>query len=138
MKVILDTSVIVSGLLSPKGTPAQIIAHWMKGSFTLLYTQPILAEYDDVLHRAWLTERLAHVPEHVPEFLAAVIGLGKQVKGYVNVAGAVRDPFDEMFLACAILGEADYLVSVDKDLLTLQQIQRTLILMPGKFLPLVQ
>ncbi|HID50912.1 MAG TPA: putative toxin-antitoxin system toxin component, PIN family [Anaerolineae bacterium] len=138
MKVILDTSVIVSGLFSPKGTPAQIIGHWMKGSFTLLYTQSMLTEYDDVLQRAWLTERLAHVPDRVPEFLTAVIGLGEQVKGYVNVAGAVRDPFDEMFLACAILGEADYLVSVDKDLLTLQQIQRTVILMPGEFLPLIQ
>ncbi len=138
MKVILDTSVIVSGLLSPKGTPAQIIAYWMKGNFTLLYTQSMLAEYDDVLHRVWLTERLAHVPERVPEFLTTVVSLGEQVKGYVNVAGAVRDPFDEMFLACAILGEADCLVSVDKDLLSLKQIQNTLILTPGKFLPLVQ
>jgi putative PIN family toxin of toxin-antitoxin system len=134
MRAILDTSVIVSGLLSPHGAPAQIIARWRDGDFILLYTPAMYEELEDVLSRAWLVERLANVPNHIPDYLEAVVVLGELVLGYVNVAGQVRDPFDEMFLACARLGQADYIVSVDKDLLSLGQYEGTQIVTPTRFL----
>jgi uncharacterized protein len=138
MRVILDTSVIVSGLLSPHGTPAQLIVRWLAGDFTLIYSQPMLAELEDVLNRAWLKERLAYVPNRIPDFLEAVTIWGEQAHGYINVTGTVRDPFDEMFLACAALGGANYLVSVDKDLLTLATYKQTVILTPAQFLQLIE
>ena len=138
MRVILDTSVIVSGLLSPHGTPAKIIVHWLHRDFILLYTSAIYAEYEDVLNRAWLHERLRNVPKRIPEFLQAIHIFGELVKGYVNVTGFVRDPFDEMFLACAALGNADYIVSGDKDLLSLGNFWDTKILLPGEYLDLLQ
>ncbi len=134
MRVVLDTSVIVSGLISPHGAPAQIIARWLDDDFTLLYTPAMLAELEDVLNCAWLHERLVHVPNRIPDFLLAVRVLGELVKGYVNVAGQARDPFDEMFLACAALGQADYVVSVDKDLLALRRYGETEIVTPAEFL----
>lgn len=137
MRVILDTSVIVSGLISRKGPPAQLIDHWMAGVFTLLYTPAMFAELEDVLNRAWLHERLIYAPKRIPEFLEAVKIIGEQVQGHINVAGQVRDPFDEMFLVCAALGEADYLVSGDKDLLTLHQFQGAQIVTPGQMLALL-
>ena len=136
MKVILDTSVIVSGLISPKEPPAKTIARWLQNNFTLLYTQAMLAELEDVLNCAWLHERLRRAPNRIPEFLEAVKLLGQLVTGYVNVTGQIRDPFDEMFLACAVLGRADYLVSGDKDLLILGEFQQTQILTPVQFLAL--
>lgn len=137
MRVILDTSVIVSGLISPHGSPAQIIAQWRNGTFTLLYTPAILDELQDVLNRAWLKERLICVPNRIPEFLEAVVILGEQVTGYVNVMGMVRDPFDEVFLIGAKLGRADYLVSVDKDLLILGAFEDTQIVEPAQFLTIL-
>lgn len=134
MRAILDTSVIVSGLISPHGSPSQLIARWRDGAFVLLYSPPMLAELEDVLNRAWLTERLATAPNRIPDFLEAVTILGELVVGYFNVAGQVRDPFDEMFLACARLGQADYIVSVDKDLLSLGEYASTKIVAPAQFL----
>lgn len=137
MRVILDTNVIISGLISRKGPPAQLIAHWMPGAFTLLYTPAMFAELEDVLNRAWLRERLRDTLRRVPEFLDAVKFLGEQVQGHVNVIGQVRDPFDEMFLVCAVLGQADYLVSGDKNLLTLRQFQGAQIVTPTQMLALL-
>jgi putative PIN family toxin of toxin-antitoxin system len=134
MRVVLDTSVVVSGLISPRGTPARIIGHWRDRDFVLLYTPAILEELKDVLSRAWLTERLAGVPNHIPDFQEAVIMLGELVTGYVNVAGQVRDPFDEMFLSCAQLGRADYIVSGDRDLLSLREYAGSKIVTPTQFL----
>lgn len=137
MRVILDTSVIVSGMISPHASPAQIVAAWRVGRFTLLYSQEIYTEYADVLQRAWIDERLRNVPNRVPDFLEAVRILGEEVVGFVSVQGEIRDPFDEMFLRCAQLGQADYLVSADKDLLSLQVFKNTQILSPGEFVDLL-
>ncbi len=133
MRIVLDTSVIVSGLLSPHASPAQIVAAWREGRFVLLYNQEIYAEYADVLQRSWIHERLRGAPNRVADFLEAVRILGEEVVGFVSVHGEIRDPFDEMFLRCAQLGKADYLVSADKDLLSLGAFKNTLILSPGDF-----
>ncbi len=63
---------------------------------------------------------------------------GELIHGYTNVSGQVRDPFDEMFLACPRLGRADYIVSVDKDLLTLGRFEETEIVTPGQFLGMLE
>lgn len=134
MRAVLDTSVVVSGLISPHGNPAQVIVRWLAGDFTLLYTRDILTELEDVLNRAWLKERLAAVPNRASDFLEAIALLGEPEMGYANVEGLVRDPFDEMFLACALLGNADFLVSVDKDLLSLEAFKGIQIVRPAHFL----
>ena len=138
MRVVLDTNVLVSGLISPHGAPAQIISHWIAGDFSLLYMPAMLEELEDVLNRFWLKARLAQTHDRIPELLEAVTVLGTLVVGYVNVAGEVSDPFDEMFLACAVLGEADYLVTGDKDLLALTEFAKTEIVTPARFLRILE
>jgi putative PIN family toxin of toxin-antitoxin system len=137
MRVVLDTSVIVSGMISPHGTPAKIITHWLGGRFILLYNDSMLAELADVFSRAWLKKRLAGVPDKTLDFLEAVVILGEYVGGYANVHNLVRDPFDEMFLICTQAGKADYLVSGDKDLLAIREHAGAKILIPAAFLQLL-
>jgi hypothetical protein len=137
MRVVLDTNVLVSGLISPHGPPAQIISHWLGGDFTLLYMPAMLEELEDVLKRSWLKAWLAKAPDRIPDLLEAVTVLGRLVVGYVNVVGAVSDPFDEMFLACAALGEADYLVTGDKEVLALAEFGKTEMVPPARFLQIL-
>ena len=51
MKVVLDTNVIISGMINGEGTPAQIINLLINGRITLLYDDRILKEYEEVLNR---------------------------------------------------------------------------------------
>ena len=51
MKIVLDTNVIVSALLSPSGVPARILALVLEGILTIVYDNKILVEYLDVLNR---------------------------------------------------------------------------------------
>jgi len=51
MKIVLDTNVLVSGLLSPFGTPAQILQLIIAGELILCYDSRILSEYRKVLQR---------------------------------------------------------------------------------------
>ena len=51
MKIVFDTNVVVSALLSPSGLPARILNLVLNGTLTIVYDNNILAEYKDVLHR---------------------------------------------------------------------------------------
>jgi glycogen debranching enzyme len=50
------------------------------------------------------------------------------------LSGACRDPKDAKFLACAVEGEAHYLVSSDNDLLDMRSFREVVIHNPGQFL----
>ena len=48
---VLDTTVLVSALLSKSSVPAEILDEAANGSIVPLFNDEILAEYEDVLHR---------------------------------------------------------------------------------------
>jgi putative PIN family toxin of toxin-antitoxin system len=54
MRIVLDTNIIVSALLSPQGLPAKILNLVLSGSAILVYDNSVIAEYRDVLSRARL------------------------------------------------------------------------------------
>ena len=49
--VVPDTNVLVSALLSKTGNPAKILDKFLKGELSIVYSEDILEEYEDVLHR---------------------------------------------------------------------------------------
>jgi len=51
VKIVLDTNIIVSALLSPSGNSARIMAFVLDGIITLVYDNKVLVEYLDVLNR---------------------------------------------------------------------------------------
>ena len=53
-RVVLDTNVLVSALMSPLGNPAKIYKMFFTGALVLVYNESILMEYDDVSHRPYL------------------------------------------------------------------------------------
>lgn len=54
MKIVLDTNVLVSGLINPAGAPGRIVDRVRAGSLSLVVDDRILAEYRDVLRRDYL------------------------------------------------------------------------------------
>ncbi len=51
MKVVLDTNVIVSAFLMPRGNPAAILRLALRGDFLMCFNTAILVEYEEVLSR---------------------------------------------------------------------------------------
>ena len=50
-RVVLDTNVLVSALRTPSGNPAKVYKMFLAEELILVYSEEILAEYEDVLHR---------------------------------------------------------------------------------------
>ncbi|HEX5506373.1 MAG TPA: putative toxin-antitoxin system toxin component, PIN family [Thermomicrobiales bacterium] len=140
MRVVLDTNVIVSAVLSPTGTPARILAAWRREVFELLVSGPILDEYQQTLGYGRLRARHHLTDDEIAEVVAEFRTLATFVSAANGVVPGddVADLDDAMFLACAIAGGATYIVSGDAHLLDLREYQGIKILPPTLFLALLQ
>lgn len=122
MRLVLDTNVLVSGLLFPGGPPSRLVKAWRAGAFDLVTSDFVL----DELQRTWrrLAHRLKVPPNDMADFLdtigvrAELLRIDADMLARAGAAG-LRDPNDLPILAMLIGSAADFLVTGDKDLLAL-------------------
>ncbi|MDB6127313.1 MAG: nucleic acid-binding protein contains domain-like protein [Verrucomicrobia bacterium] len=93
---VIDTNVVVSGLLNPHGPPARILDAVIDGRLKLVYDARILAEYRDVLHRP----RLKLAPDKITAFLNGLRGQTGVTP--VHVADTGPDADDVVFVEAAL------------------------------------
>jgi putative PIN family toxin of toxin-antitoxin system len=106
MRAVLDTNVIVSGLISPRGNARLILTMALARKFELIVSGDVLAEYETVIRRPKFRLRLEEINETVTEL--------RRVSQFVKPTNRVsesRDDADNRFLECAETGSADYLVT---------------------------
>ena len=130
-RAVLDTNLIVSYLLTQGETLSRIVDHWERGDFVYLISPPMLAELKDVLARPRLRRYLKADPQAL---LDVIENDTLFIRGDLTLTGVFRDPKDDIFLACAVEGNARYIVTGDADLLVLQEYQGIQILRPHDFL----
>ena len=127
-RVVLDTNVLVSGLLG--GTATDVIRRWRAGDFQLILSPAIMTEYEAVLNRPKFD-----LPRCVvQELLAYIRDQADWVTPEAQDQMIVRDPADNKFLAAAARGRADWLVSADADLLDLKEFEGIPVVSPWEFL----
>lgn len=127
----LDTSSLVSYVLTRGDIMRRVVARWRANHYVLLSSPATRAELAAVLARPMI-EHLS-----VASLGDLVHGIERytwHVPGALELSGASRDPKDDKFLACAVEGEAHYLVSSDRDLLDMRSFREVVILNPGQFL----
>ncbi|MBI2332562.1 MAG: putative toxin-antitoxin system toxin component, PIN family [Chloroflexi bacterium] len=132
MRVAIDTNVLISAIIKPQNRMGLVIVHLRKGDYVLLYSEELLDELTEVLARPKL-RKYGMNPEMVSAFIDIILAKGESVD-LLTVLDVCRDPDDNLLLSLAVDGEADYVVSGDKDLLDLVQIEDIPIIAPAEFL----
>jgi len=129
VKVVIDTNVLVSGLLSPNGAPAKILSLLLNEKLVILYDNRIVEEYKEVLSR----EKFGFNNEYIEALLEYI----KQ-DGTFILADPIDEKFidedDKNFLEVAKSGEAKYLITGN----TVHFPKNKLIVTPKKFLNIVE
>ena len=115
----LDTNLIVSGAITPHGLPNQVLRALQRDAFRLISSPDLAAEVRDVLSRPSIRERYRPDPAIVAAVLAALEARMVRPVPLDALPVHCRDPKDDPMLACALGGQADYLVTGDGDLLAL-------------------
>jgi len=132
-RVVIDTNVLIRYLIRPSAAIRELIEEqWIGGAIQMVTAPELVTELKDVLNRAKLQrfiaiedgEVLVDTIQHLAEILPRL--------GHVPLY--TRDPKDDKFVACALLGQVDYLISVDEALLVLQRVGTISIVTPQAFL----
>lgn len=130
----LDATVLVSAFLTPYGIAAQLLAEARQGGFSLVLSEEILVETQEVLlQRERIRKRYAYTDEQPMRFCHALRTAVPLVRPAPGVHGVCRDPNDDHVIACAVAGHARYLVTRDPDLLTLRMYQDVQMVSPVMF-----
>jgi len=133
MRAVVDTNLLVSYLITHRSPIAEVIdVHLARGDFTLVTSPVLLEELDRVLryprlHRYYDAETRVR-------FVALIAALSEIVNLPKEVPRICRDPADDWIIACAVAGDADVIVSGDRDLLALGQVGGIPILTASQFL----
>jgi len=106
LRIVLDTNVLVSGLLSPFGPPGEIVRLVSDGSIALCVDARIVGEYEQVLARP----RFSFDPDDVATLLDLIDSTAEMVAAH-PLQIRLPDADDEPFLEVAIVACADCLVT---------------------------
>ncbi len=136
MRVVLDTNVLLSALISPGGSPDALYQAWRDGRFTLVSSEEQLDEF----------RRVSRYPKLRPYLQPAAAGtMLNEIRQLAVLAtrlpkvDASPDPADNLLLAAAQAGHAEYLVTGDKaDLLDLERFKSIHIITVAKMIALLE
>ena len=106
MKVMIDTNIIVSGLLTPYGKSAEILRQFATGKLILCYDSRILSEYYEVLNRP----KFNFDKQKISTILKEIELAGDLVIG-IPLKKSLPDPDDNMFLEVAIAANVECIIT---------------------------
>lgn len=125
-KVVIDTNLLIAGNFNPRSASRKILEMATNEKIRHLWTQDIKKEHKFILSK---------VPKK-QGYLDFISGIYKPENEIKNPPAVKRceDPDDDKYLACAKKGGADYIVSADDHLLSINKFGRTDIVRPSEFI----
>jgi uncharacterized protein len=133
IRILLDTNTIISGVFW-QGAPRQVYQAVLQQEIKPLTSEALLLELERVLHYEKFVRPLTTLGTPPGAILDLYRTLADVVVPAEIPSDAVRDTQDIMVLACAVGGKADYIISGDKDLLTLGEYKGIPILSADQFI----
>ena len=133
MRVVVDTGILVSALIRPKGTIGDVLHALRDGRFTAIYSTSMMLEVTEVLSRPRIQEKYHIQPDDITALINLIRLRGELVIPRQTIT-ACRDPKDNKFLEAALAGEVNAVVTGDDDLLVLNPFEGVDILRLAEFL----
>ena len=138
IRAVLDTNVVVSGILKKESPPGRLLEALFEGRFVAVTAPPLLEELVRVLAYPRIRQKYRIREEESEAVVAALTLLADLVELPKVSWRASRDPDDDLFLVCALKGGAESLVTGDQDLLTLGSFRGIELVTADAFLKLLK
>lgn len=132
MRIVLDTNVLVCGVLKPFSIPGEIVRRVGSGNLTLCFDARILAEYREVLHRPKFKldkEDISIVLDFIQE--NGEWGLAE------SLLQKLPDRDDEAFLEIALGSKVKYLITGNKKDFPLRKEYKISVLTAREFIEVI-
>lgn len=131
-RLVIDSNVWIAALISPTGTARQLVDAVLDNDIDILMSEATFTELVSRLDRPKFDRY--REPEAWNLFLSELVELALWLEDAGTATGISRDPDDDKFLALAAIGQADAIISGDRDLLELVTYEGIPILTPAQFM----
>ena len=132
IRVVIDSSVLVRYLLKPSRATRELIEQtWLDEKIEVVTSPELMHELADVLARPKI--RRFVMQDEATALVEALTLRDTILPPLGPVPPYTRDSKDDKFIACAILGNAQYLITYDEDLLVLGKVATVEIMTPESF-----
>jgi len=134
LRAVLDTNVIISGVITDHGAPFQILQRWKGGEFAVIISSSILQEIERVLHYPKIKRKRRLTEGNIRNVMELLRKYGIVTPADITIEAVPEDPADNKFVVAAVETEADYIVSGDRHLKDLSSYHGIRIVSPDEFL----
>jgi uncharacterized protein len=140
-RVVLDTNLVISTILSPEGKPATILRMVLNAELDLVLSPALLEKISLVLNYEKIRKlfiKRSVTPQKMKDALQKIVKIAIVVSGKTKVNRIDKDPSDNMLLSCALEGKADFIISGDHHLTDFVSFEGISIVNPDIFLKLMK
>ena len=135
MRAVLDANVLVGALIRPQGPPGQVLDRLLRDSaFELVASRATLDELRRSLNYPKVRKYLLLSDEDLDLWVEAMGAIAVLVEGRVSRRLVEADPADDIYIAAALEGLAEYIVTGDRHLLDLGNHEGIRLVTPREFL----
>ncbi|MEA3345326.1 MAG: putative toxin-antitoxin system toxin component, PIN family [Chloroflexota bacterium] len=134
--VVVDTSVLIRYLIKPSAAIKKLVeVGWLGDEVQMVTSPELIEELEGVLRRDYIQALIQ--PEEGQALLDAIYLKAEVTPPLGMIPSYTRDPKDDKFIACALIGDAEYIVTVDKDLLSVETLGDVCMVTPYKFVAIL-
>ncbi|MEA5565166.1 putative toxin-antitoxin system toxin component, PIN family [Anabaena sp. UHCC 0399] len=106
IKIVVDTSIFISALISSKGSSREIIRRCLKGEYQSLMGNALFSEYESVIHRSEIIAKCPLTTEEISVLLASLMSVSQWVYIYYLWRPNLKDEADNHLIELAVAGNA--------------------------------
>lgn len=139
IKAVLDTNVLVSSVIKPKSIPGRIVELAFQEIYQLIWSSELIEETTAViLQRPQIRELIRKTDHEIIVFLKALEITANIYSTKRRMYSMIHDVKDNIVLECASFGQADFIVTGDKDLTGLIKFHGIRIITPREFIEIIE
>lgn len=132
-RVVIDTNVLISGIIQRIGFPFNVVKLWEGEKFVLITSAASIEEAGRVLNYPKIRKKYKLIDDDINRSITNLLRYSTIVDDPPEINAVKEDPEDSKILAAAVAGKADYIISGDAHLLTLKSFMGIEIVTPKEF-----
>jgi len=117
LRVIVDTNVVISGIISKSSYPAKIIDAWLEGKFVPVICKILQEEINEVIRRSKIRKQKLGDPKDIKRILGILFNKSEKIKIRKVELEIDIDEKDKFLFELALCSKAEVLVSGDEEIL---------------------
>ena len=133
-RIVLDTNNLISGVFFERGNEARVLEEALAGRVRLLASLETLDEFQETVSKP----KFQLSPSEVLAVFQLIVSTCEIILAPRKAQVKCRDPDDQKFLDCAVAGRAQFLVTGDRDLLTMRRVGRTKIVTAAELITILK